>query len=60
MISEKTKQKWNIRIDYCVEHQDELNDWELGFIESICLKDKDLTIRESFKLGEIFHKLEEG
>lgn len=44
-----------------MEYQDVLTDWELGFIESMdALLDEntDLSIRQSFKLGEIFKRVE--
>ena len=68
MISRKTREQWSSRIKYCIENQSGLTDWELGFIESLnsmrCFKDNelnmDLSLKQSYKLGEIYHRLEEG
>jgi len=46
-----------------LEQQALLTDWELGFIEDMDrLLDKkiDLRIGQSFKLNEIYHKVEEA
>jgi len=61
-ISNQTRRKWAKRVAFCLEQQNLLTDWELDFIESIDkqLDEKnDLTLRQSFKLGEIFKRMEE-
>ncbi len=63
MISEQRRKKWVKRINWLIDQQDKLNDWEIGFIESV---DRlletgfDLTLRQSYKLGEIFKRIDEG
>lgn len=60
-ISNQTRRKWAKRAAFCLEYQDLLTDWELGFVESMdTLLDKkiDLSIGRSFKLGEIFKRVE--
>ena len=63
MITDATRQKWRIRTDWLIEQQDKLTDWELGFIEKMDIlldRGMDLTIGQSFKLGEIFKRIDEG
>ncbi len=63
MITDTTKQKWRTRTDWLIEQQDKLTDWELGFIEKMDIlldREMDLTLRQSFKLGEIFKRIDEG
>ncbi len=63
MLTDATRQKWRTRTDWLIEQQDKLTDWELGFIEKMDIlldREMDLTIRESFKLGEIFKRIDEG
>ena len=62
MITDATRQKWRIRTDWLIEQQDKLTDWELGFIEKMDIlldREMDLTIGQSFKLGEIFKRIDE-
>lgn len=62
MISLETKQKWTFRIEYCIKHRNKLNEWEKELINSLfnrwCYCNMDLTIRQSFKLSDIFYTLE--
>ncbi len=61
-ISNQTRRKWAKRIAFCWDQQDLLTGWEIGFIESIDKQmdeENDLTLRQSFKLGEIFKRVEE-
>lgn len=62
MISRKTKEKWTERIEYCWIRINKLNDWEADFISGMHYKwgwyKIELSLRESFKLSEIFYKLE--
>jgi len=61
MISDTTRHKWRIRTDYLIDRDDKLNDWELGFIENmdrILDRGGDLSIAQSFKLGEIFKRID--
>ena len=60
-ISDQTRRKWAKRVAFCLEYQDLLTDWELGFMEKMDIlldKEIDLSIRRSFKLGEIFKRVE--
>jgi len=61
MISDAIRAKWKKRVDFLMKHQDYLSDWELEFLESVYDKvenDQELTMHQSKKLGEIYHKLE--
>ncbi len=63
MLTDATRQKWRTRTDWLIEQQDKLTDWELGFIEKMDIlldREMDLTIGQSFKLGEIFKRVDEG
>ena len=63
MLTDATRQKWSTRTDYLIEQQNKLTDWEIGFIEDMDRKldsGMDLTIKQSFKLGEIFKRIDEG
>ena len=60
MISDDTRRKWSSRIRVLLTRQDELSDWELGFIESISDRrdnGEDLTFNQSLKLNQIFNKI---
>lgn len=61
-VTDQTRRKWAKRIAFCLKYQDILSDWELGFLESIInrLSDEkvDLSLKQSFKLGEIFKRVE--
>ncbi len=62
MLTDATRHKWRIRTDWLIEQQDKLTDWELGFIEKMDIlldRGMDLTIGQSFKLGEIFKRIDE-
>jgi hypothetical protein len=54
-ITDEMKAKWKHQIAFLEERQDKLSDWELGFIDSI--EGKDLSLKQSFKLGEIYRKI---
>lgn len=61
MVNEKISSKWRPRAKYCSKHSSELNDWEQAFVDDIIAKldrNEELTIKQSFKLGEIFHRIE--
>lgn len=61
MISEETKKKWDDKISYCIEYQDNLSDWEMIFIDSVSAwrdDGKDLTHKQSKVLNKIFEKVE--
>ncbi len=51
---------WSKQLDYCIEKQEKLSDWEIDFMSSI-YKDfnekRELSIRQSFKLNEIYNKI---
>jgi hypothetical protein len=62
--SEATWEKWKRYCAFCVKHMDRLSDWEVSFIDGIAeMLDmnppRELSIKRSFKLGEIYHRLEE-
>lgn len=62
MIEEERKAMWKERLAFCIKYTDRLSDWEIGFIDSIDSqfdKKGELTLKQSFKLGQIYHKLEE-
>lgn len=61
-ISNQTRRKWAKRVAFCWEQQDLLTDWELGFIEDmdrLIDSGTDLRLGQSYKLNEIYHKVEE-
>jgi hypothetical protein len=63
MITQEMRDKWTRHIAFCKKHTNKLDEWSLGFIDSIdklISEKKDLTIKQSFKLGEIYHKIEEA
>ena len=52
--------KWNKQIQYCIEKQEKLSNWELDFISFIYKfleKNSKLSIKQSFKLNSIYNKL---
>lgn len=61
MISDETRKKWDDRI-YFLEMEvgpDQLNDWERNFVahlEAIRRDGRDLSIKQSFKLNEIYYR----
>jgi len=64
MLKEKIKTEWDKRIRFLemVAGPGMLNDWEWDFVahmEAIRGYGYDLSIKQSFKLGQIFHKFEE-
>ncbi len=62
-VSKQQRRKWDRQIDFITENGDGLlNDWEAGFIDSLSIRraaEDDLTLKQSFKLKEIFKRLEE-
>jgi len=61
-ITPERRAKWDRQIHFLCEHSGYLNDWETGFVDSIELRrseGKDLSIQQSFKLNEIFHRVEQ-
>lgn len=62
-ISNQMRRKWRRRIDYLIERQEDMNDWERGFVDDMdkrLSEEKDLTIGQAYKLGEIFKEIDEG
>lgn len=58
-ITDEMRDKWGHRIEFCISRQAKLTEWELGFIDSI--KDlKDLSLKQSFKLGEVYRRLRDA
>lgn len=58
-ITDEMRIRWKQQIAFLEDAQDRLSDWELGFIESVG-RGKDLSIRQSFKLGEIYHRVRDA
>jgi hypothetical protein len=61
MISDATRDRWRRRVDFLVEHQERLGEWESQFVDSMSIKvenDQTLTLRESRKLAEVYHRIE--
>lgn len=58
-ITDEMRQKWNERIEFCIDNQGKLSDWEREFIDSIYGKN-DLSIKQSFKLGEIYRRIRDA
>lgn len=59
-ISDETRQKWDDKINYCIEQQDHLTEWEMEFIDSLSdwrSKERDLTHKQSKTLNRIFEKV---
>jgi hypothetical protein len=54
-ITDEMREKWRQRIAFLESEQGKLSDWELGFIDSI--GGKDLSLKQSFKLGEIYRRV---
>ena len=54
-ITDEMRTKWKHQIGFLEEKQDILSDWELGFLDSI--GGKDLSLKQSFKLGEIYRRI---
>jgi hypothetical protein len=67
LVSAKTRQMWYDRTEFLMDHLVDdriaLTEWEMTFIQDIekrLSKEKDLTISQSSKLNEIFHRIEEA
>ena len=64
MVSEETRKRWQERIEFltATDAIDRLSEWENDFVDSIQIRlsqGKDLTLNQSSKLNQIFHKVEE-
>jgi len=64
-VNAATWEKWRRYTAFCIKHMDKLNDWEVDFIDGIAeMLDmnppRELSIKRSFKLGEIYHRLDDG
>lgn len=62
-ITDEMREKWRHRVTFCKDRPASLNDWMLDFIDSLDAQlnaGRDLTIKQSFKLGEIYHEVEAG
>ena len=57
-ITDEMRTKWKYQITFLEEKQTNLSDWELGFLDSI--SGKDLSLKQSFKLGEIFRRIRDA
>ncbi len=62
-VSKQQRRKWDRQLAFINENgPGELNDWEVGFIQSLSEqreKADDLSLKQSFKLKQIFKALEE-
>lgn len=62
-VTDEMREKWRHRVNFCKKHPNKLNDWMLGFIDSLDAQlssGRDLSLKQSFKLGEIYHEIEES
>lgn len=60
-ITPELRAKWKHRAEYCADHVSKSNEWQVGFIDSISAQlqeGRDLSLRQSFKLSEIYHEVE--
>lgn len=55
-ITDEMREKWKKRIDFLKNKPGLLSEWELSFVDSID-KGKDLSLKQSFKLGEIYRRI---
>jgi hypothetical protein len=65
LVSDETRKKWRERVDYLLEedHASRLNDWEAGFVQDMeqrLANGRDLSLAQSYRLNEIFHRIEEA
>lgn len=59
-VSDSMCGEWDRKISYILKYGD-LSEWEKGFMKRISLKrgtSKNLSIKESFKLGKIYKVIE--
>ena len=62
LVSEAARKKWNERVAFVLEHPKGLTDWEAAFAQDIkkqLSEGRDLTLAQSSKLNQVFHKVEE-
>ena len=63
LVSPETRQKWHQRIEYLLEAgEDRLTDWEAAFVQDVekqLADGRDLSLRQSSKLNQIYHVMEE-
>lgn len=62
-VTDEMREKWKHRVAFCKDHLGDLDDWSIDFIDSIDMQlsaGNDLTLRQSFKLGQIYHEVEEA
>jgi hypothetical protein len=63
LVSEESRKRWRARVAFLLEHPEGLTDWEAAFaqdIEKQLSEGRDLTLPQSSKLNQIFHKVEEA
>jgi hypothetical protein len=64
IVSDETRKRWRERLEYLLEtNEGELSEWEEGFVQDIERRmesGKDLSLAQSSKLNQIFHKVEEA
>jgi len=59
-MSPEIEKKWDDRIALMLERADRLNEWEVGFIDSLEIRrseGRELTFLQSSKLNQIFNKV---
>ena len=62
LVSDETRAKWRHYVEFLWEHGKYLNEWEAGFMSSIKAQleeGRDLSLAQSSKLGNIFHREQE-
>ena len=62
LVSEETRAKWRRYIEFLTAHPDWMTLWEMEFAKSIAewlAGGRDLTLNQSFKLAQVFHRVEE-
>jgi len=63
MTPEEYRARWHNRVDFCIAHTDKMSDWEVAFVDdmnTVLDRGRDLTLRQSFKLNEVYHKVQEA
>jgi hypothetical protein len=63
LVSAETRKRWSERLAFLLDNAEELSEWEAGFVQDIerrLAEGKDLTLAQSSKLNEVYHKVEEA
>lgn len=62
LVSPETRLRWKERIAFLLDNPETLTDWEAGFVQDIekrLADERDLTLAQSAKLNQVFHRVEE-